>query len=49
MMRAEGNMVRFRNAFRDMYDVAFPWKERKKKKKDRKKPWLDDEGVSWSW
>ena len=42
---AEGNVARFWNAFRDKYDAAFPWKERKKKKKDREKPWLDDGGF----
>ena len=32
---AEGNVARFRNGFRDMYDAAFPWKESKKRKKVR--------------
>jgi hypothetical protein len=36
------NAARFRNEFRDMYNVAFPVKEDKRKQKDRKKPWLDD-------
>ena len=38
----EANVARFRNEFRDMYDTAFPWKQTKKKKRDREKPWLDD-------
>jgi hypothetical protein len=38
---AEDNAARFRNEFRDMYNVAFPVRENKKKKKDREKPWLD--------
>ena len=27
---------------RDLYDATFPWVEAKGRKKDRKKPWLDD-------
>ena len=45
-VRAEGienNVARFRNEFRDLYDTAFPWVEPKKKKRDREKPWLDDD------
>ena len=38
----EGNIARFRNTFRDMYDEEFPWVESKKKKRDEEKPWLDD-------
>ena len=39
----EGNVARFRNGFRDLYNSAFPWVERKKKRKDLEKPWLDDD------
>ena len=39
----EGNVARFRNEFRDMYNEAFPWAEKKARKKDLEKPWLDDE------
>jgi hypothetical protein len=39
---AEDNAARFRNEFRDIYTVAFPVREDKKKKKDREKLWLDD-------
>ena len=39
----EGNVARFRNGFRDLYDAAFPWVDCKKKKKDIEKPWLDDD------
>ena len=39
---AEGNVGRFRNEFRDLYDVAFPWVEDKRSRKDVEKPWLDD-------
>ena len=39
----EGNVARFRNGFRDLYDAAFPWVESKKKRKDIEKPWLDDD------
>jgi hypothetical protein len=28
-----------------MYDAAFPWKERKERKKDKRKPWLDGGGF----
>ena len=35
----EGNVARFRNSFRDMYDEVFPWME---DKRDEEKPWLDD-------
>ena len=35
-------MARFRNGFRDRYDVAFPWVEDKRSRKDVEKPWLDD-------
>ena len=42
---AEGNVARFRNAFRDMYDSAFPWVQDKRSKKDVEKPWLDDVGF----
>jgi hypothetical protein len=38
----EDNAARFRNEFRELYNVAFPVKEDKKKQKDREKPWLDD-------
>jgi hypothetical protein len=38
----ENNMAQFRNEFRDMYNVAFPVVEDKRKQKDRDKPWLDD-------
>ena len=41
----EGNVANFRNGFRDLYDAAFPVMERKRKAKDREKPWLDDEGF----
>ena len=39
----EGNVARFRNRFRDLYDSTFPWVEGKTKRKDLEKPWLDDE------
>ena len=39
----EGNVARFRNGFRDMYNSVFPWVECKKKRKDIEKPWLDDD------
>ena len=39
---AEGNVARFRNEFRDLYDVAFPWVEDRRSRKDVEKPWLDD-------
>jgi hypothetical protein len=38
----EDNAAWFRNEFRDLYNVAFPVREDKKKQKDREKPWLDD-------
>ena len=38
----EGNVARFRNEFRDLYDESFPWVEVKRKKRDVEKPWLDD-------
>ena len=38
-----GNIARFRNGFSDLYNQAFPWVERKAKKKDLEKPWLDDD------
>ena len=44
-MGVEGNVAKFRNEFRDMYDAAFPWADRRKGRKDREKPWLDDEGF----
>ena len=34
-MGAKGNVARFWNAFQDMYDAAFLWKERKKTRKAR--------------
>ena len=43
--RAKGieyNAAKFRNEFRDMYNVNFPWVENKKNKRDREKPWLDN-------
>ena len=36
---AEGNVARFRNEFRDMYDAAFPWVRDKRRRKDEEKPW----------
>ena len=41
-MGVEGNVARFRNEFRDLYDESFPWVEAKKKRRDVEKPWLDD-------
>ena len=38
----EGNVARFRNAFRDLYDESFPWAEDRRIKRDEEKPWLDD-------
>ena len=38
----EGNVARFRNSFRDLYDESFPWVEVKRKRRDEEKPWLDD-------
>ena len=34
----EGNVARFRNEFRDLYDEAFPWVEDKKSRRDEEKP-----------
>ena len=42
---ANGNIANFRNGFSDLYNQAFPWVERKTKKKDLEKPWLDDENF----
>ena len=39
----EGNVARFRNEFRDMYNTAFPLVDKKVGKKDIEKPWLDDD------
>ena len=38
----EGNVARFRNGIRDLYDAAFPWVEDKRRRRDVEKPWLDD-------
>ena len=38
----EGNVARFRNAFRDLYDESFPLVEDKRNRRDEEKPWLDD-------
>ena len=38
----EGNVARFWNAFRDLYDESFPWVEDRRSKRDVEKPWLDD-------
>ena len=38
----EGNVARFRNSFRDLYDESFPWVEVKRSRRDEEKPWLDD-------
>ena len=38
----EGNVARFRNSFRDLYDESFPWVEDKRSRRDEEKPWLDD-------
>jgi hypothetical protein len=38
----EDNAARFRKKFWDMYNVAFPVKQNKRKQKDRENPWLDD-------
>ena len=40
-----GNIARFRNEFRDLYNTAFPLVDKKKGKKDLEKPWLDDDGF----
>ena len=42
---AEGNVARFRNGFRDLYDATFPWVDDKRRRKDVEKPWLDDVGF----
>ena len=45
-VRAQGvkaNVATFRNEFRDMYDEAFPWVDKRKNKRDAEKPWLDDD------
>jgi hypothetical protein len=36
------NVAQFWNKFQDMYNVAFPVVEDRRKQKDREKPWLDD-------
>jgi hypothetical protein len=41
----EDNVAWFWTEFRDMYNVAFPVREDRKKNKDREKPWLDDPGF----
>ena len=44
--RAKGieyNVAKFRNQFRDMYNENFPQVNTKKCKRDREKPWLDNE------
>ena len=41
----EANIAKFRNEFRDMYDLSFPWAKNKKRARDEEKPWLDDEGF----
>ena len=41
-MGAEGNVAKFRNGFRDLYDTAFPWVKEKRRRKDVEKPWLDE-------
>ena len=38
----EGNVARFRNEFRDLYDAAFPVARGKKSRRDVEKPWLDE-------
>ena len=38
----EGNVARFRNSFRDLYNESFPWVEDKRSRRDEEKPWLDD-------
>ena len=42
-MGVEANVGRFRNEFRDMYDETFPLVERRRRRRDVEKPWLDDE------
>ena len=39
---AEGNVAKFRNGFRDLYDAAFPLAEDKRRREDVEKPWLDE-------
>ena len=41
-MGTEGNVARFRNEFRDLYDESFPLVEVKRKRRDEEKPWLDN-------
>jgi hypothetical protein len=41
----EDNAARFRKEFQDLYNVAFPVKEDKRRWKDREKLWLDDPGF----
>ena len=38
----EANVARFRNEFRDKYNVAFPLVADKGSKRDEEKPWLND-------
>merc|ERR1711978_102787 len=33
-MGTEGNVARFRNEFRDLYDESFPWVEEKKRRRE---------------
>ena len=39
----EANVARFRNEFRDLYNMAFPLVKNKKNKRDQEKPWLDND------
>ena len=41
----EGNVARFRNEFRDMYDEEFPWVEDRRSRRPEEKLWLDEEGF----
>ena len=41
----EANVARFRNEFRDLYNLAFPWAKNKKNRKDEEKPWLDNQEL----
>ena len=41
----EGNVARFWNEFRDMYDKKFPWVEDRRSRRDVEKPWLDEAGF----
>jgi hypothetical protein len=41
-MDVEGNVARFRNEFRDIYNKVFPITEDNRRWKDREKPWLDN-------